>query len=239
MTVRSGIPPRVSRTSPTRRRKVHPSSTQRLPGPRSRPRGPRPVRRHDPAYKLGDLDDLVYSSGIHGLRVMIDVTGTPKWANGNKTPNRLPRASPTSRRSPRCSPRGTTAARARNGVAVVGLERAEHRAVPRTAVLREDDRRPGQLREALQGGVRRHQGGEPVREGRDRRDVGTWPRQAAQGCQRQRRPGHLREAARQGEGPQVRRLGAPSVPDVGEPAAAAEGALPERDALDAPDFEKS
>ena len=28
--------------------------------------------------------------GLHGLRVMINVTGTPKWANGNKTPNRLP-----------------------------------------------------------------------------------------------------------------------------------------------------
>ncbi|MBA3843395.1 MAG: cellulase family glycosylhydrolase [Actinobacteria bacterium] len=44
----------------------------------------------DPAYKLADLDDLVFNAGLHSLRVMINVTGTPKWANGNKTPNRLP-----------------------------------------------------------------------------------------------------------------------------------------------------
>lgn len=44
----------------------------------------------DPAYRLGDLDDLVFSSGLHGLRVMINISGTPKWANGGKTPNRMP-----------------------------------------------------------------------------------------------------------------------------------------------------
>ena len=44
----------------------------------------------DPAYRINDLDELVFTSGLHGLRVMINVTGTPKWANGNKTPNRLP-----------------------------------------------------------------------------------------------------------------------------------------------------
>jgi putative glycosyl hydrolase len=49
-----------------------------------------PSSGDDPAYRLGDLDDLVFSSGLQGLRVMINVSGTPKWANGNKTPNRLP-----------------------------------------------------------------------------------------------------------------------------------------------------
>ena len=44
----------------------------------------------DPAYALGDLDELVFQSGLHGLRVMIDITGTPKWANGNKSPNNMP-----------------------------------------------------------------------------------------------------------------------------------------------------
>ena len=44
----------------------------------------------DPAYNLGDLDELVFSSAAQGLRVMVNVTGTPKWANGNKTPNRMP-----------------------------------------------------------------------------------------------------------------------------------------------------
>jgi hypothetical protein len=49
-----------------------------------------PSNGDDPAYQFHDLDELVFTSGLHGLRVMINVTGTPKWANGNKTPNRLP-----------------------------------------------------------------------------------------------------------------------------------------------------
>jgi len=32
---------------------------------------------NDPAYKLGDLDELVYQSGLYGLRVMIDLNGVP------------------------------------------------------------------------------------------------------------------------------------------------------------------
>ena len=44
----------------------------------------------DPAYKLSDLDELVAQSSLYGLRVMIDVTGTPKWANGGKAPNVMP-----------------------------------------------------------------------------------------------------------------------------------------------------
>jgi hypothetical protein len=45
----------------------------------------------DPAYRLGDLDALVDGAGRYGLRVMINVTGAPKWANGGKTPNYLPK----------------------------------------------------------------------------------------------------------------------------------------------------
>jgi Cellulase (glycosyl hydrolase family 5) len=45
----------------------------------------------DPAYRLTDLDDLVFQSGIYGLRVMIDISGTPKWANGGKAPNVMPK----------------------------------------------------------------------------------------------------------------------------------------------------
>ncbi|HEY6961795.1 MAG TPA: cellulase family glycosylhydrolase [Gaiellaceae bacterium] len=46
---------------------------------------------NDPAYKLGDLDELVGNAAKYGLRVMIDINGTPKWANGGKTPNHLPK----------------------------------------------------------------------------------------------------------------------------------------------------
>ena len=62
-------------------------------------------------------------------------------------------------------------------VALVGLERAEPAAVPDAAVRRQEDRRPGELREALQGGLRRHQGGQPAgarsRSARPRRAAAT------------------------------------------------------------------
>lgn len=50
-----------------------------------------PADADDPAYKLGDLDELVFQSGIYGLRVMININGTPKWANGGKAPNVMPK----------------------------------------------------------------------------------------------------------------------------------------------------
>ena len=50
-----------------------------------------PANGDDPAYKLTDLDDLVFQSGLHNLRVMINITGTPKWANGGKAPNVMPK----------------------------------------------------------------------------------------------------------------------------------------------------
>jgi hypothetical protein len=45
----------------------------------------------DPAYKLADLDELVQRASSFGMRVMINITGTPKWANGNKKPNVMPK----------------------------------------------------------------------------------------------------------------------------------------------------
>jgi len=45
----------------------------------------------DPAYRLSDLDDLVFTSARYGQRVMIDINGTPKWANGGKAPNVMPK----------------------------------------------------------------------------------------------------------------------------------------------------
>lgn len=50
---------------------------------------------NDPAYHLNDLDELVSNASIRGFRVMIDIYGTPKWANGNKTPNYLPKSMST------------------------------------------------------------------------------------------------------------------------------------------------
>jgi hypothetical protein len=49
----------------------------------------------DPAYHLNDLDELVANATIRGIRVMVDINGTPKWANGNQAPNRLPKSMST------------------------------------------------------------------------------------------------------------------------------------------------
>lgn len=49
-----------------------------------------PNEADDPAYRLGDLDALVAGAGRYGIRVMINITGTPKWANGGRTQNYMP-----------------------------------------------------------------------------------------------------------------------------------------------------
>jgi hypothetical protein len=50
-----------------------------------------PANGDDPAYRLTDLDELVFQAGLYGLRVMVNINGTPKWANGGKAPNVMPK----------------------------------------------------------------------------------------------------------------------------------------------------
>jgi hypothetical protein len=50
-----------------------------------------PADGSDPAYRLGDLDALVANARDAGLQVMININGTPKWANGGMTPNHMPK----------------------------------------------------------------------------------------------------------------------------------------------------
>jgi hypothetical protein len=49
-----------------------------------------PLDGDDPAYNLTDLDALVRTAARYNLQVMITISGTPKWANGGKTPNTPP-----------------------------------------------------------------------------------------------------------------------------------------------------
>ena len=49
-----------------------------------------PLDGDDPAYQLTDLDSLVRTAPRYDLQVMITISGTPKWANGGKTPNVAP-----------------------------------------------------------------------------------------------------------------------------------------------------
>jgi hypothetical protein len=50
-----------------------------------------PANGNDRAYRLADLDELVAESSKVGLRVMININGTPKWANGGQMPNHMPK----------------------------------------------------------------------------------------------------------------------------------------------------
>jgi aryl-phospho-beta-D-glucosidase BglC (GH1 family) len=44
----------------------------------------------DKTYRFNDLDELVRNAQKRDLEVLITIWGTPKWANGGKTPNFLP-----------------------------------------------------------------------------------------------------------------------------------------------------
>lgn len=60
--------------------------------PQIAPKRPaRPSNGNDPAYRLADLDGLVTDAQTYGLRVMININGTPRWANGGQTPNHMPK----------------------------------------------------------------------------------------------------------------------------------------------------
>src|SRR5262245_33999309 len=49
-----------------------------------------PLNGSDPAYDLSDVDALVRTAPKYGMQVMITISGTPRWANGDKTPNNPP-----------------------------------------------------------------------------------------------------------------------------------------------------
>jgi Cellulase (glycosyl hydrolase family 5) len=50
-----------------------------------------PTDPFDPAYHFDDLDEAVRNAQANDLEVMITISGTPRWANGGKTPNVAPR----------------------------------------------------------------------------------------------------------------------------------------------------
>ena len=45
----------------------------------------------DPAYRLDDLDDAIRTAQEQDMEVLLSLVGTPRWANGGKTPNVMPR----------------------------------------------------------------------------------------------------------------------------------------------------
>jgi hypothetical protein len=45
----------------------------------------------DPAYNFDDIDEAVLAAQENDMEVLLTVSGTPRWANGGKTPNAMPR----------------------------------------------------------------------------------------------------------------------------------------------------
>jgi hypothetical protein len=45
----------------------------------------------DPGYNLSDLDDAIRTAQKQDMEVLLSLVGTPRWANGGKTPNVMPR----------------------------------------------------------------------------------------------------------------------------------------------------
>ena len=45
----------------------------------------------DPAYNLDDLDDAIRTAQQQDMEVLLSLVGTPRWANGGRTPNVMPR----------------------------------------------------------------------------------------------------------------------------------------------------
>ena len=49
-----------------------------------------PLNGNDPAYHLSDIDALVNAAERYDFQVLLTITGTPPWANGNQTQNHPP-----------------------------------------------------------------------------------------------------------------------------------------------------
>jgi len=46
----------------------------------------------DPAYNFDDLDDAIRTAQEQDMEVLLSLVGTPRWANGGKPPNVMPRS---------------------------------------------------------------------------------------------------------------------------------------------------
>ena len=172
----------------------------------------------DPAYKFEDIDELVRNAQQRGMEVLITLWGTPKWANGGQSPQvAAPEHGATSRTSPGRSRRGTPAASPAirtSASSRSGTSPTSRRSCARSSTTRAGSSRR-ELRAARQGRLHRDQAGQQVRARRDRRDVLARPRPSEEGPHGHGRARDVHEGRRlPGEEarPEVRRLGAPSVP---------------------------
>ena len=141
----------------------------------------------DPAYQFGDLDEFVRNAQQRGLEVLITLWGTPSWANGGQKPQAMPTNIADFQNFARAlADRYSGRYAGYPYVRFYTIWNESNLAtflVPQFNAARQD-RQPRELRQAREGGDRRHQGGEPQCPGRDRRDLVERPRQAPRGPHR-------------------------------------------------------
>ena len=200
-TAASAGAPTGSACSPSRRRPARGSCARTSTGGRWRRRGRRTrATRSTPPTTSPTSTSCSGTPQQRGLRILLTIWGTPRLGERRRRPQ--PRADAGVRpRGLRPRRRGALLRHARRlpvRAVLLGLERAEPRAVPRAAVRRP---RPaggaGDLRAALPGRVRRDQEREPRRRGRDRRDLAARARlRRARASRRRSRPGGSRSSSR-------------------------------------------
>ena len=184
----------------------------------------RPTRRDDPfdpSYRFDDIDEALRAAQEMDQEVMLTISGTPRWANGGQTANRMPanlRDFTTFARAISSRYSGRFAA-----IPYVRFWSVWNEPNLHLFLTPQFDAAGGRSRRRTTRSCMpprtRHQGGQPERADRDRRDF----------CARERPPigasphahaRQVRRARRQGEPPlEVRRLGTPPVPVGAEPAA--------------------
>ena len=175
-----------------------------------------PANPFDPAYRFDDIDEALRSAQETDMEVMLTISGSPRWANGGRNPQRHPEAHGRLHRVRASDRKPLLGAVQRLSVRafLLRLERAEPQSLPDAPVQqRRQVRGAGELREALRGGLRGPQGGEPDGEDRDRRDVGARTRSAGAGSLGHPLARKVRRARGEGQSAaQVRRVDASPVP---------------------------
>ena len=128
----------------------------------------------DPAYQFGDVDEFVRNAQQRGIEVLITLWGTPSWANGGQKPQAMPTnladfqdfaRAVASRYSGRYA-----------GYPYVRFFTIWNESNLATFLVPQFNASgkivsPANYAQAREGGDRRHQGREPQRADRDRRDV--------------------------------------------------------------------
>ena len=167
---------------------------------KSRPKNP--LNGSDPAYDLSDLDQLVISSEQYGFEVLMTIAGTPAWANGGKTPNYPPTNMNDLKNFAQMLATRYNGKNARFGVvtrfSIWNEPNLQLFLAPQFDKKRED-RQPGDLRQALHGGLQRDQGRQSEGARGGGRDLEPRPQPPDRRRQRLHRACDVRAAALRGE----------------------------------------